>query len=136
MEKKSEERIELHMHDNFDRAEACSADSDDYSVYERQGCDFAKILVEHEKIVREYDLELKRIELERMKIRKELDWKDPRFLLSIVVVPIIGIVVPRIMDRHTLREHRTDTMAFEESGHAFTSMAGRANSSGFKLFRF
>lgn len=124
------------VNDLHDRADVCPADSEDYLKLKKQEAEDAKIVLEEERNKREQELEFKRIELEMAKIKNSMDWKDPKFLLQLFVqtfVPSIVTLAVCGIQARSLREHRRETMKFEEDGHTWTTQASRANSNAFKF---
>lgn len=132
MDEKDLNCIKESLHDCHDRKEVCPVESDDFLTLSKQEAEIAKILVDEEKNKMDHEIELEKIKLERAKIENENKWWHPKFWVG-PVLGFVGVVASGFMYRRTLREHRRETMEFENDGHMFTSMAGRSNSSGFKF---
>lgn len=117
--------------DCHDRCDACPVDSEDYLPLKRQEAEDAKILLDAEKNRMDHELEMEKLKLEREKLQQANDWKDPKFLIPIVVNVVLTFGSIMAYNK-VITQHRRETINFEKDG-VFTTQAGKSNSS---IFRF
>ena len=116
--------------DLADRSMACPADSEDYMKYQKLISQNVNLIIADAKNKMDHEEELKRIDLEKERLKKEFDWKDPKFLIP-VAMSFLTTVVSIGAYGAILREHRNATMQFEKDGQMFSTLAGRSNSNVF-----
>lgn len=116
--------------DLADRSMACPADSEDYMKYQKMISQNVNLIIADAKNKMDHEEELKRIELEKDRLKKEFNWKDPKFLIPLGM-SFLTTVVSIYSYGAILREHRNATMLFEKDGNMFTTLAGRSNSNMF-----
>ena len=116
--------------DLADRCIACPADSDDYLKYEQLIAKNVQMLIMDAKNRMDHEEELKRIDLEKDRMKKEFDWKRPTFWIPLLVsgVTSFGMLM---YQNHMLTQHRRETMLFEQDGQMFSTIAGRSNGNFF-----
>lgn len=117
--------------DCHDRGDACPVESEDYLPLKKQEAEDARIILEAEKNRMDHELELEKIKLEREKIQKSNDWKDPKFWIPLVVQTILTFGSIYAYNK-VITQHRRETINFEKEG-VFTTQAGKSNSGIFKF---
>ena len=80
------------LQDLTDRAWACDAESDEYLEICDKIIKMRAGLNEKQKIDNQREIELKKLEIEKERIDRDRDWKDPKFLLTLLVPVGVGVI--------------------------------------------
>lgn len=79
------------LQDLMDRAWACDAESDEYLVICDKIIKMRAGLNEKQKIENQKEIELRKLEIENERVKRDQDWKDPKFLLTLLVPVVVAI---------------------------------------------
>lgn len=124
MDDKTIKNAEQAANDNFDRAYACPADSDDYLKLINSSARLLEIVNEQEKL--KHDIQLKEKELDENK-------KTEYLKLGVqIIAPILTTVLMMTIDQRNWMS-RARVISVFETNQNWTSSAGRALAQSLKI---